>query len=144
MKENEYILVHKSILPEFFPDIIKARHLIEGEKKSVSEVCKQFNISRSTYYKYKDLIFYPSLNETKAIFNFLVEDVSGVLNSIISTFTQFNCNIISINQNQPFNNLANIVTTIDISQINNDFNNLFLTLKNLTNVRNVEVIEHEQ
>ena len=54
MKSNEYLIVHKSILPEYFEQVIQARELINDKNFSVSDACKQLNISRSTYYKYKD------------------------------------------------------------------------------------------
>ena len=69
MKSNEYFIVHKSILPEYFEQVIKARELINDKNVSVSEACKLQNISRSTYYKYKDYIFRPSKDTgNKAIF----------------------------------------------------------------------------
>ena len=56
MKNNEYLIVHKSILPEYFDQVIAARELIVERDYSVTEACKLNNISRSTYYKYKDYI----------------------------------------------------------------------------------------
>ena len=57
MKSNEYYIVHKSILPTYFDQVIKTREQINNKKISVSDACKANGISRSTYYKYKDYIF---------------------------------------------------------------------------------------
>ena len=57
MKNNDYYIIHKSILPTYYEDIIKTRELINDLKISVSDACKANGISRSTYYKYKDYIF---------------------------------------------------------------------------------------
>ena len=78
--KNEYLLVHKSILPNFFDDVIKCRELVEGKNVSASEACKQCNISRSTYYKYKDFVFEVKENQgEKAVISCRLEDIQGVL-----------------------------------------------------------------
>ena len=51
MKNNEYFIVHKSILPDYYELIIQAREMINDKKYSISDACKLLNISRSTYYK---------------------------------------------------------------------------------------------
>lgn len=55
-KNNNYYLVHKDALPDFFEKVLIAKHDVE-DGQSVSGVCKRLDISRSTFYKYKDLIF---------------------------------------------------------------------------------------
>ena len=44
MKSNEYLIVHKSILPDYYELVIKARELINDKKYSVSDACKELNI----------------------------------------------------------------------------------------------------
>ena len=36
MKSNEYLIVHKSILPEYFEQVIQARELINGNSISIN------------------------------------------------------------------------------------------------------------
>ena len=75
MKNNEYYIVHQSILPDYFEQVIKVRELINDKGFSVSDACKMENISRSTYYKYKDFIFRPAKNTgTKALFSIKTAD----------------------------------------------------------------------
>ena len=58
---EHYLMVHKSILPEYYEKVLFARHLMEsGKVREVSQAVRQAGISRSTYYKYKDYIFEPS------------------------------------------------------------------------------------
>ena len=60
MLEN-YLIVHKSILPDYYEKVLQARKLMDsGKVREVSQAVKQVGISRSTYYKYKDYIFEPS------------------------------------------------------------------------------------
>ena len=52
---DNYLIIHKSILPEYYEKVLEARHLLEeGKAKDVSQAVKEVGISRSTYYKYKD------------------------------------------------------------------------------------------
>ena len=87
MKSNEYFIVHKSVLPEYFEQVIKARELINDKNYSISDACKEQNISRSTYYKYKDYIFRPSKDSgNKAIF--VVKTIYYILSILFHPFFQ--------------------------------------------------------
>ena len=141
---EEFILVHKKILPDYFEKVIKARQKIEGEDRSITEVCKELEISRSTYYKYKDYIAYPPKNITKrAIFAFKVEDTSGVLSSILSYIGKCKGNILTINQDMPIHDLAYITLMVNIEKIEIRLDTLLFNLRNIENVRSVEVLGYE-
>ena len=87
MANDEYYIVYKSILPEYFESVINAKSMVEDEKQSVSNACKKFNISRSTYYKYKDKIFTASKSYgRKCIFGIRAGDKKGVLSAVIAEF----------------------------------------------------------
>ena len=59
--KGKYLIVDKSILPDYFEKVIEVRNLLrDGKFQNVSEAVKEVGISRSTYYKYKDFIFSPS------------------------------------------------------------------------------------
>ncbi|MGN1295804.1 MAG: ACT domain-containing protein [Bacilli bacterium] len=141
---DEFILVHKKILPDYFEKVIKARQKIEGEDRSITEVCKELDISRSTYYKYKDYIAYPPKNITKrAIFAFKVEDTPGVLSSILSYIGKCKGNILTINQDMPIHDLAYITLMVNIEKIEIRLDTLLFNLRNIENVRSVEVLGYE-
>ena len=141
---EEFILVHKKILPDYFEKVIKARQKIEGEDRSITEVCKELEISRSTYYKYKDYIAYPPKNITKrAIFAFKVEDTPGVLSSILSYIGKCKGNILTINQDMPIHDLAYITLIVNIEKIEIRLDTLLFNLRNIENVRSVEVLGYE-
>ena len=141
---EEFILVHKKILPDYFEKVIKARQKIEGEDRSITEVCKELEISRSTYYKYKDYIAYPPKNITKrAIFAFKVEDTPGVLSSILSYIGKCKGNILTINQDMPIHDLAYITLMVNIEKIEIRLDTLLFKLRNIENVRSVEVLGYE-
>ncbi len=141
MKGKEYFIVHKSILPEYFEQVIKARELINDKDYSVSDACKALNISRSTYYKYKDYIFRPSKDSgNKAIFVIKTIDEKGVLSSILSVVYENLGNIISINQDKPLDETAYITLAIDISELNCSIDELKQSLTIINGVKSVDIM----
>ena len=55
--KGDFLIIHKNVLPPFYEKVVQASRLIEEENKSISDVCKELDISRSTFYKYKDKVF---------------------------------------------------------------------------------------
>ena len=142
--KKEYLLVHKSILPDFFESVIKCRELVEGKSLSTSEACKICNISRSTYYKYKDFIFEVKENNGEtAVISFRLEDKQGVLSNVLNTISDNNCNIITINQNAPINNIAQIILTINIKEITSNISTMINQINKLEGVKLVELLAVE-
>lgn len=141
MKSNEYFIVHKSILPEYFEQVIKARELINDKNYSISDACKEQNISRSTYYKYKDYIFRPSKDSgNKAIFVIKTIDEKGILSSMLSVIYEKLGNIISINQDTPLDGTAYITLSIDVSELNCSIENLKDALSSINGVKSVDIM----
>ena len=80
---SNYLIVHKSILPDYYEKVLEARRLMtSGKVKEVSQAVKQVGISRSTYYKYKDYLFEPSeiAGGRKAVLSMLLDHTPGVDN----------------------------------------------------------------
>jgi chorismate mutase len=141
---DEFILVHKSIVPKYYELVLSAKEKIEGANESVSDVCKKLGISRSTYYKYKDFVFYPSKTNTKkAILSFKVIDAQGVLGNIINIISSSSCNVLTISQDMPIHNAAFITMMIDYRNLNCSMNQLLGKLKNIEQVKSVEVVSYE-
>lgn len=141
MKSNEYLIVHKSILPEYFEQVIQARELINDKNVSVSDACKQVNISRSTYYKYKDYIFRPSKNSgNKAIFVIKTSDEKGILSQILKIVYDKQGNIISINQDTPLDDTAYITLAIDVSDLNSSIEALKESMNTISGVKSVDIM----
>ena len=93
MLEN-YLIIHKSILPEYYSQVLAVRHLIEtGKAKDISQAVKDVGISRSTYYKYKDYIFEPSelSGGRKAVLSMMLDHSPGVLSAACCIWASFVC-----------------------------------------------------
>lgn len=142
--KNDFLVVHKSIVPENFLLVIETRKLIESGKLSIVDACKQMNISRGTYYKYKDYVFMPSNDfGKKAIISFFLEDQKGILSNVINLIANEGGNILTINQDMPINNVAYVTLTIDVIELH-EYIDIFLEkIKKLKGVRNVRLIAIE-
>lgn len=141
MKNNEYFIVHKSILPDYYELIIQAREMINDKKYSISDACKLLNISRSTYYKYKDYIFRASKDiGNKAIFVIKTIDEKGILSAILQVVYDTCGNVISINQDKPLDDTAYITISIDISDLNNTIDYLKEKISEITGVKSVDIM----
>ena len=118
MMNNDYLVVHKYLLPEYLDQVIAARELIDEKKLSITEACKLQNISRSTYYKYKDFVYKFNKNTSnKVLLNIRTIDEKGILSSILKIITEFNGNVITINQDHPVDGSAYITIAIDVSDL---------------------------
>ena len=141
MKNNEYLIVHKSILPEYFDQIILTRELINDQKYSVSDACKETGISRSTYYKYKDYIFRPNKTSgTKALFGIKTLDIKGILSVILQVVYESHGNIISINQDSPIDGTAHITISIDVSELDSSIEILRQNIEKIDGIKSVDIM----
>ena len=139
--KSDFLLVNKAILPPYYDDVIKCRELVEGKNVSVSDACKMCNISRSTYYKYKDYIFLASESDGKSItISCRLLDQKGVLSSVLNKISLYRGNILTINQNMPINNIALIVIAIDINDISVSVEELIKEIEMLDGVKTVEMV----
>jgi chorismate mutase len=139
-----FLLVNQAILPSVLPKVIEARDDVNKENMSVSEACKKENISRSAYYKYKDMVFLPGLQDSKrAILSLKVDDKEGVLTSILKTITTMKGNVLTIFQDTPIRSLAYITIKIDTKKMDQSVQSLVDALKILPSIRKVELISYE-
>lgn len=144
--KGKYLIVDKSILPDYFEKVIEVRNLLrDGKFQNVSEAVKEVGISRSTYYKYKDFIFSPSDSSIgrKALISIMLEDKKGALSEILNFFYSLECNIITINQNIPINEVASIIISMDISDTKIPIEEILTSLKNISYVVSARLVALE-
>ena len=131
--KNKYLVIDKQILPDVFEKVLTAKEMIRsGKAKGITEAVKNVGISRSTFYKYKDYVF--ALSEgnlgKKVTISLLLEHETGVLSDILNHIAEKKGNLLTINQNIPINNIANVSITFDISELAIDFDTLMDEIKN--------------
>lgn len=144
--KGKYLIVDKSILPDYFEKVIEVRNLLrDGKFQNVSEAVKEVGISRSTYYKYKDFIYSPSDSNIgrKALISIMLEDKKGALSEVLNFFYSLECNIITINQNIPINEVASIIISMDISDTKIPIEEILTSLKNISYVVSARLVALE-
>ena len=105
--EEKFLIINTSVLPEYFLSVVKAEELVSSGEMSVSQACATQNISRTTFYKYRNKVFSTQRESTsKSILSFKMIDERGVLNGILKIIYAHNINIISINQAMPIKNYS--------------------------------------
>lgn len=143
----KFYVVSSELLPDLVEKVLEAQVLLQtGQAHGVSEAVKRVGISRGTFYKYKDIVF--SFNEKefkmrKAILSLVIMDKKGTLSSILSLVAQDDCNVLAINQTIPLNHVSVVALTLDISEQKSEIDKLVQNLKDLDNVRKVELVAIE-
>ena len=141
---DDYLIIDKSILPDYFELVLTAKGLVEDERVSVSDACKRTGISRSTFYKYKDKIFTVSRSYgKKAIISLKAADKKGVLSGILNAVYSFGANVVSINQAIPIKGVAVITLAVDVTGAGSDAGALVEKLRVIENVKNANIIAIE-
>lgn len=139
--KKEYLIVHKKLLPPYLDKVIEARNLLNNhEVDSISKAVKKVGISRNTYYKYKDYVYeLKDSQQREAIISLILKDSPGTLSEVINTITGRNCNIVTISQAIPLNNMASVLMTIDISNLDGSIDKLITDLKKLKATKKVDL-----
>ena len=142
MLEN-YLIIHKSILPEYFETVLQAKHLLEeGKAKNVMQATKMVGISRSTFYKYKDYILEPIRisDGRKAVISMLLSHETGVLSHVLAKISEAGASILTITQSLPVHGKASVTITLDISAMSEGIAALMKSIDECPGAENTKLI----
>lgn len=108
-KTPKYLIVEADALPEVFVKVTQAKSLLEtGEASTVNQAAAMVGISRSAFYKYKDVV--RPFNDMKSgrivTVQFSLRNEPGVLSQLLNIFAEMGGNILTINQGLPVNECA--------------------------------------
>lgn len=141
--ESNYILVNESIAPEVFVKVVKAKeNLASGKFKTVNEALASVELSRSSFYKYKDYVFAHSKFDTEQIVTlfFTLDDIAGILSDILILLSSASANILTINQNIPVNSIANITISMRTDGMKVSLEEMIKRLKTVDGVNKIEIL----
>ena len=140
---NEYLIVEKSALPDYFLKVVEARRLLEsGACAQVIDAVHAVGISRSTFYKYKDKILEPSQLTVgrKASLMLTLNHQAGMLSKVLTAMSACRANILTITQSLPIHGKASIMLSIDLSQLTEPMDALIESLDAIEGVENVRLL----
>lgn len=134
-------LVTKNAIPNVLIDVLKTKDLIEKESLSVSQAVSKIGISRTTYYKYcNEVFYYDKEPESKTIdLEIITQDKVGMLSTVTNAISKNNFSILTINQFPPVKKQNRINITMVTTNSKCDLNALIETLKNNKNVKEVKI-----
>lgn len=145
MLEN-YLLIHKDILPDYYEKVLAVRRMLEnGKEKDVSHAAKLAGISRSTYYKYKDYILEPTELDSgrKAVLSMLLDHEPGVLSTLLTRISEKGGSVLTINQNMPIHGKASVTIGLDVSEMNAGTDELVEAVASVPGVDNARLVAIE-
>ena len=143
---DNYLIIHKSILPDYYEKVLEVRRLLDsGRVREVSQAVKEVGISRSTYYKYKDFILEPSEMATgrKEVLSMLLSHEPGVLSSVLTHVSAQGGSVLTITQSLPIHGKASVTITLDISAMPGALTQLMEALNDTPGVENPRLVAVE-
>ena len=142
-KNPKFYIVEASALPEIFLKVAQARELIQtGEAKTVNEATHIVGISRSAFYKYRDMVlpFENMMNGRVITLQLLLHDTPGQLSLILNLFAQRQANILTINSIVPTNGTAVVTISAETMDLTVSLEELLQQLSATHGVVKAEVL----
>ena len=141
-KTTHYVIKEKAV-PEVLLKVVEAKRLLEsGRASSVQDAVERVDISRSSFYKYKDDIF-PFHDNAKGRTITLViqlDDEPGLLSSILRIIADGNANILTIHQSIPVNGIASLTLSIEILPQTTDANRIMEAIEARDGVHYLKIL----
>ena len=146
MDKNDLYIIRAEALPEVIVKTIVAKEYLErGDVKTAAGAAERAGISRSAFYKYRDMVFpfYENSRGKTVTLALNLENVKGVLSSVLNCVADHNANILTINQNIPLNNIANVTLTIETADTEGELLRLMDALAAAPGVMTLKIIARE-
>lgn len=145
-EKDNYYVVKKKALPEVLLKVVEAKRLLESQKvMTVQEATDKVELSRSSFYKYKDDIF-PFHDNTKGktiTFVIQVDDEPGLLSQVLGIIAQYKANILTIHQTIPINGIASLTLSVDILSNTGDSSEMIGDIEALAGIHYVKILSRE-
>ena len=147
MAENtKYFVLKEKAVPEVLLKVVEAKRLLEsGRVTSVQEAAEQVDISRSSFYKYKDDIFpfHDSTQGKTLTISLQIEDEPGLLSDVLRVIGQFGANILTIHQSIPINGVAALSVSVQVLQNTKDISQMIDAMEKRSGVYSVKILAKE-
>lgn len=144
--EEKYYLVKRKALPEALLKVVEVKRLLDaGKVKNVQEACDRIEISRSSFYKYKDDIFPFHDNARGKTITFLlqVDDEPGLLSRVLNEVANHGANILTIHQTIPVNQIATLTLSVEILPDVSDIGEMIEQMEKLKGVQYIKILARE-
>ena len=133
-------------VPEVLLKVVEAKRLLDSDRgMTVQEATEQVDISRSSFYKYKDDIFrfHDNSQGTTITLTFQMDDEPGLLSDVLKIISDYGGNILTIHQSIPINGVASLSISIQILQSTGDVSKMLETMENQKGVHYIKILAKE-
>ena len=117
---GQFYIVDGSVLPEIFTKVVEAKRLLEtGEATTINQAAAKVGVSRSAFYKYKDMIrpFNDMLSGRIVTLQLTLKDQPGALSDVLNVIASLGGNLLTINQTIPANGAAGVSVSMETSRL---------------------------
>lgn len=147
MNEKErYYLVREKAVPEVLLKVIEAKRLLDSERViTVQEATEAVDISRSSFYKYKDDIFPFHENNRGKTINIMLQldDEPGLLSEVLNCIAKCRANILTIHQSIPIGGIASITIGMEILPDSKEVNEIIESITGMKGVSSLKILGRE-
>ena len=142
-KESKYYIVEASALPEVFLKVVEAKRLLDtGKVTTVNEATRLTGISRSAFYKYRDVVmpFQNMMTGRIITLQLLLHDAPGILSNLLNDFAENQVNILTINSIVPTNGCAVVTISAETMHMTMPLEELIQQLRENEGVIKAEIL----
>lgn len=141
---KKFYLIREDVLPESVVKTLKIKEVLKNDPSlSIFEAVKQFDLSRSAFYKYRDTIF-PVDEKMESTREFTVilyvNDIIGMLAEVLNTLSSLSLSVLTIHQSIPMESRATITLSLDAKGTNLEIDDVMEALRVIDHVSKVELI----
>ena len=144
--DEKYYMVKKRARPEVLLKVVEAKRLLETKSSlSVQEATEAVDISRSSFYKYKDDIFPFHDNARGKTITFMIqmEDTPGLLSVVLNQVARHLANILTIHQSMPVNGVASLTLSVEICPDTGDVTRMLDDIESLDGIHSLKILARE-
>ncbi|MBO5228186.1 MAG: ACT domain-containing protein [Lachnospiraceae bacterium] len=143
---DKYYVVKQKAVPEVLLKVVEAKRLLESEKAmTIQEATEAVDISRSSFYKYKDDIFpfHENTRGTTITFVMQVDDEPGLLSNVLKLIADSHANVLTIHQTIPINGVATLTLSIEILDSSRDASEMIEKIESQSGVHYLKILSKE-
>ncbi|KTT60974.1 ACT domain-containing protein [Staphylococcus epidermidis] len=144
-KDNrKFYLIREDVLPESVIKTLKVKDALKNNSNlSIYDAVKQFNLSRSAFYKYRETIFPVDekiLDQREFTLILYVNDIVGMLAHVLNAISQLKLSVLTIHQSVPIEDKATITLSLNARNSNLSIDEVIESLREINHVTKVDLI----
>lgn len=141
---RKFYLIREDVLPESVVKTLKVKDALKNNPElSIYDAVKQFNLSRSAFYKYRETIFpvdEKMLDHREFTLILYVNDIVGMLAQVLNTISRLQLSVLTIHQSVPMEDKAKITLSLNAQSSYLSIDDVVNTLREIEHVSKVELI----